>query len=166
VAEFERCSGVTLSDRFPDGFAGSAGDNWLYAIRTGGVVSQCTETQLLGYVPGEDEVTAHRQFSLPFVSYAFGTKRSELWGLVGSGGVAPFVRSVQNFCTKVSLVRELCTKGSAPCKYRRWCVLVNQRVERDVHRTESDSSCRRTICAGHDMCSRRLFACCRRTLPA
>jgi hypothetical protein len=35
------------------------------------VVPQCSETQLLGYVPGEDEATAHRQFTLPFVSYAY-----------------------------------------------------------------------------------------------
>ena len=44
-------------------------------------VPECTRDQLLGYAPGWDEVTAHRQFSLPFVSYAFDTKRSELWGL-------------------------------------------------------------------------------------
>ncbi|MDB6108209.1 MAG: NAD(P)-dependent oxidoreductase [Gammaproteobacteria bacterium] len=62
--------------------------------------------------------------------------------LVGSGGVAPFVRSVQNFCTKVSLVRELWTKGYATCRYRGWCVLVNQRVERDVHRTEGRAAAR------------------------
>src|SRR5882724_11642862 len=59
-----------------------------------GVVPRCSQTQLLGYVPGEDEVTAHRQFSLPFVNYAFGTKRSELWGLVLTVRVDPSGRVV------------------------------------------------------------------------
>jgi hypothetical protein len=46
-----------------------------------GAVPKCSATQLLGYVPKLEEVAGHRHFSLPSVSYAFGTKRKDDWGL-------------------------------------------------------------------------------------
>jgi hypothetical protein len=46
-----------------------------------GAVPKCGAAQLLGYVPELDEVAGHRHFSLPSVSYAFGTKRTDGWGL-------------------------------------------------------------------------------------
>jgi hypothetical protein len=41
----------------------------------------CGKAQLLAYAPPDDEVTTHRQFTLPAVRYLFGTQRS-IWGLV------------------------------------------------------------------------------------
>jgi len=37
-------------------------------------VPACTPDQQLGYSPSAEEVAAHRQFSLPTISYPFGTK--------------------------------------------------------------------------------------------
>jgi len=42
---------------------------------------ECGEQQLLGYEPSDTEVKAHRQFSIPTVHYAFGTKLPA-WGLI------------------------------------------------------------------------------------
>jgi hypothetical protein len=42
-------------------------------------IAACTRDQLLGLAPTPDEVRAHRQFPLPYVSYPYGTKMPD-WG--------------------------------------------------------------------------------------
>jgi hypothetical protein len=42
-------------------------------------IEACPKTQLLALAPTPDTVNAHRQFTLPFVSYPFGTKLPD-WG--------------------------------------------------------------------------------------
>jgi hypothetical protein len=44
-------------------------------------VAPCSKEQLLGYTPSGEEIEAHRNFTLPFVSYPFSTKLRGLWGL-------------------------------------------------------------------------------------
>jgi peroxiredoxin len=54
----------------------------------------CSEPQLLGYVPKPDEVEAHRKFQVPSITYPFGTRPDDVWGIVltlkvdSSGNVA------------------------------------------------------------------------------
>ena len=43
-------------------------------------ITACTKSQLLGFTPKPEEVKAHRQFPLLFISYPFGTKMQE-WGI-------------------------------------------------------------------------------------
>jgi hypothetical protein len=42
-------------------------------------IAACTKQQLLGFTPNHNEAKAHRQFPLPFISYAFETKMDD-WG--------------------------------------------------------------------------------------
>ena len=43
-------------------------------------IGECSSQELLGYSPGSDEVQAHRNFPLPFISYPFNTKQDR-WGM-------------------------------------------------------------------------------------
>lgn len=45
------------------------------------VIPECSDAQLLGYAPKDEELQAHRQFAMPVISYPFGTERQFDWGL-------------------------------------------------------------------------------------
>lgn len=44
-------------------------------------VKLCTDEQLLAYVPDFGDIEAHRSFTLPIISYPFGTEKSG-WGMI------------------------------------------------------------------------------------
>jgi hypothetical protein len=43
-------------------------------------VGPCTEQQLLGYVPDDNQIESHRAVALPTINYPFGTKLNFDWG--------------------------------------------------------------------------------------
>lgn len=45
------------------------------------VVAACRREQLLGYVPSKEELESHRMGSLPVISYPFGSRRDDDWGM-------------------------------------------------------------------------------------
>jgi hypothetical protein len=58
---------------------------WLLQVASASAadIAQCTEEQRHAYTPSQEDVSAHRAFDLPTLSYPFGTKLDQdFWGFV------------------------------------------------------------------------------------
>jgi Domain of unknown function (DUF6438)/Ankyrin repeats (3 copies) len=41
----------------------------------------CADVGLLGYAPSAEAVKAHREFEVPYITYPYGTKLTDMWGM-------------------------------------------------------------------------------------
>jgi hypothetical protein len=89
------------------------------------VLPECSSNQLLGHVPDEDEVAAHRRFKLPVISYPAGTHPESMgWGfkltlrIDPNGQVVCFSRKGESgLQIPLNSVRGQVMAGLGQCRY-------------------------------------------------